>query len=154
MSYSIIKSGSIAATRQPRPQRIGQTMIGVRVDIKQFGYYPEVDRNRPEPDNYQLLREHKFEFNEELQRVEVDYVLVQKPSPDKVTMRQFRLELLARGLLDSVNTAASNAGPEIAIEWEYGSDVERNHPMINSIGAGLGLTERQIDEIFIDAASR
>jgi hypothetical protein len=78
------------------------------------------------------------------------------PVPQSVTMRQGRLALLAIGKLDDVD-AAINAMPEpqqsqSRIEWEYASTLDRNNPLVLSLGPALGLTESDIDNLFIEAA--
>jgi hypothetical protein len=69
-----------------------------------------------------------------------------------VTMRQARLALFQAGLLSSVDAAIA-ALPEAEsavaqIEWEYATEVQRDYPWVIALGAQLGLTETQIDELF------
>lgn len=76
--------------------------------------------------------------------------------PSAVTMRQARLALSAIGLLTQVD-AAINALPEpqktaAKIEWEFSSVVERNRPFVQQLGASLGLTPTQLDNLFIEAS--
>ncbi|HJW23751.1 MAG TPA: hypothetical protein VJ576_02545 [Rhodocyclaceae bacterium] len=75
-----------------------------------------------------------------------------EPVPSSVTMRQARLALLQRGLLDQVNSAiAAKPGPEgdaARIEWDYSSTVERHRPLALAMIAELGLTEAQADDLF------
>lgn len=77
--------------------------------------------------------------------------------PQVVTMRQARLALNAAGLLASVNsTIASMPGPTgdaARIEWEFSSTVERHKPLVVSLTPALGLTDAQIDALFIAAAT-
>jgi hypothetical protein len=42
---------------------------------------------------------------------------------------------------------------QIEVQWEYAPYVERNHPMINTLGASLGLDSDQIDQAFREASS-
>ena len=77
--------------------------------------------------------------------------------PQEVTMRQARLALLGAGLLDDVE-AAINALSEPAktaagIEWEYSQAVQRHRGLVVQIGGALGLTEAQIDTLFMEAAT-
>lgn len=77
--------------------------------------------------------------------------------PTKVTMRQARKALLLAGKLDAVN-AAINALPspqkELAkIEWEYSQEVQRAWPLVAQLIPALGMTERQMDELFIHGAT-
>lgn len=77
--------------------------------------------------------------------------------PEVVTMRQARLALLQAGLLAQVNTAVANmlgaAGDTARIEWEFSSTVERNRPLVQALGAALGLTDAQLDDLFRLAAT-
>lgn len=74
------------------------------------------------------------------------------PVPSSVTMRQARLALLGAGLLDDVTTAI-NAMSEPAktaatIEWEYSNELQRDHALVAVLGAALGLTGAQVDDLF------
>jgi len=75
--------------------------------------------------------------------------------PNSVTMRQARLALLAAGKLSQVD-AAINSLPEpqrseAKIEWEYSGEVLRNKPFVQSLGAALGLSNDDLDALFIEA---
>lgn len=75
--------------------------------------------------------------------------------PASVTMRQARLALLAAGKLAQVE-AAINSLPEpqkseAKIEWEYSAEVVRNKPFVQSLGAALGLSDDDLDSLFIEA---
>lgn len=77
--------------------------------------------------------------------------------PKVVTMRQARLALLGAGLLPGV-TAAINAmdSPQkegAQIEWEYSQTVERDRGFVLLLGAALGLTELQLDNLFVAAGA-
>lgn len=73
--------------------------------------------------------------------------------PQTVTMRQARLALLQAGLLDDVTAAVAGAGEAAKIEWEYASDVSRNAILIQTLGGALGLTDEQLDGLFVLAAT-
>lgn len=77
--------------------------------------------------------------------------------PEVVTMRQARLALLQSGILTQVNTAVANmpgaAGDAARIEWEFSSTVERHRPLTQALGAALGLTDAQLDDLFRLAAT-
>ncbi len=75
------------------------------------------------------------------------------PVPQSVTPRQARLALLAAGLLDQVEAAIA-AGPRAdRITWEFAAEVRRDYAMIANLGASLGLTAGQIDDLFRAAAA-
>lgn len=92
----------------------------------------------------------------------VDGVVVPKPAspvpvPQSVTMRQARLALHAAGLLSGVDAAIA-AMPEPAktaalIEWEYAGNVERNAGLVPAMAAALGMSDADIDDLFISAAT-
>ena len=77
--------------------------------------------------------------------------------PEQVTMRQARLALLGAGLLSSVDAAiASLPSPQkeaAQIEWEYAAVVQRNSGLVPAMAQALGMSEAQIDELFITAAA-
>lgn len=81
---------------------------------------------------------------------------VTSPSvPTEVTMRQARLALLGAGLLESIQPVIDSLDSphkEAAqIEWDYSSTVQRNKQLTGLVGEGLGLTDEQIDDLFIEA---
>lgn len=77
--------------------------------------------------------------------------------PEQVTMRQARLALLAAGLLANVDTSIdslpSPTKEAARIEWDYSSTVERHRGLVQSLGAAMGLTDAQLDALFIQAAT-
>ena len=73
--------------------------------------------------------------------------------PQTVTMRQARLALLGAGLLSTVETAIAGAGAAAAIEWEYAGDVQRASGLVPAMATALGMSETQIDALFVQAAT-
>lgn len=72
-------------------------------------------------------------------------------------MRQARLALLGAGLLQQVDQAIS-ALPEpqqsaARIEWDYSSEVHRDRAFVQQLGQALGLSDEQLDALFIQAAA-
>lgn len=86
-------------------------------------------------------------------------VYVPPPSkiPQIVSMRQARLALLGAGLLANVNAAVAGmtgaAGDAARIEWEYAQEVRRDSALVASLVAGLGLTDTQLDALFVAGAA-
>jgi hypothetical protein len=82
-----------------------------------------------------------------------------RASMHPLTARQFRLGLLNAGIPPSTVTATIGgmpAGPDkdkAQIEWEYATTFNRTHPLIATVGAALGLTEQQIDGMWLAAAN-
>ena len=91
-----------------------------------------------------------------------DGLVLQPPAPSahmvpqQVTMRQARLALLGEGLLALVSPAIDALPPadrEVArIEWDYSSAVVRDRPLVAMLGAALGLSDEELDQLFITAA--
>lgn len=72
--------------------------------------------------------------------------------PQTATPYQARVVLTQAGLRDQVEAVVAQADQATKDAWEYGISVERNSPMIVSLGAALGLTDEQIDQLFIQAS--
>ena len=75
------------------------------------------------------------------------------PVPSSVTPRQARLALLQDGYLNQVDLAVKNAGRDTQIAWDYAISIDRNSPLVATIGTAIGLTDSQIDDLFILAAT-
>jgi hypothetical protein len=86
------------------------------------------------------------------------------PVPDRVTNFQARAVMIATPapgggtLYDAVDAAiqagknASAAGRLAWSAWEYANEVTRAGDLVAQLGAQLGLTEAQIDALFVAAA--
>lgn len=77
--------------------------------------------------------------------------------PDTISARQIRLQLVAMGVAIGDVTAAINALPEpdrtvAGLEWEYATAFERHNPLITAVGAALGLTAAQLDQIWLEGS--
>jgi hypothetical protein len=72
--------------------------------------------------------------------------------PSVATPLQIRLALIKLGRLDEIQTLIANleepAKTIVMTEWEYALEIEKNSTTIQSIGAYIGLTEQEIDDIF------
>ena len=78
--------------------------------------------------------------------------------PKLVTMRQAKLALLQVGMLDAVDTAIATIEDDTErkkaqIEWEYAQEVERDWPTMLAVTSAMGMTEAQVDELFVLAGS-
>lgn len=89
--------------------------------------------------------------------LESDFPAFKPPVPQSVTMRQARIALHRAGLLVDVDAAiASLPSPqkeEAQIEWEFSSTVERSRNITSMLGAALGLSEDELDDLFITASA-
>lgn len=80
------------------------------------------------------------------------------PVPASVTMRQGRDALILAGLDEAVDTAIDAIPDLIARKrarnaWMNSNEFERHNGFIATLGPQLGLTEAQIDQLFITAAT-
>lgn len=72
--------------------------------------------------------------------------------PAAVSMFQARAVLMAHGLYDTVDAALKAAGGVHLLAWEYATEVRRNSPLVADMARQLGLTDEQVDDLFIQAA--
>jgi len=73
-------------------------------------------------------------------------------------MRQARLALLGAGLLDDIEEAIASIPDPVQrraaqIEWEYANTVERQSAFMQQMAVGLGLSAKQMDDLFVQAAA-
>jgi len=77
--------------------------------------------------------------------------------PETVSMGQARIALHRAGLLVKVDAAiASLSEPlktEAELAWQYSNEVERHNGLVSMLAPALGLSEEQLDQLFITAAS-
>lgn len=78
--------------------------------------------------------------------------------PEIVTPRQFKTAVVMSGIqlsqIDQVINSMQEPDKSIAyIAWEYALEFERTHPLISQIGNSIGLTSKDLDDIFILANS-
>jgi hypothetical protein len=85
-------------------------------------------------------------------------ILQEIPVPQTITATQIRLWLVNNGFsMNQIYDIISQIPDpllkaQIEVQWEYAPYVERNHPMINTLGASLGLSSEQIDQAFREAS--
>ena len=73
----------------------------------------------------------------------------------EITSRQFRLSLLAAGvdpglveqsIIDNVTDPVQQKAA--LIEWEYANSVQRDNPLVATLGAVMGKSEEELNAIF------
>jgi len=79
-----------------------------------------------------------------------------KQIPQQVEIAQARLALLSRGLLDRVGAeieAMEEPNRSAAkIEWEFRITIRRDNHLVLALGALLGLSADDLDDLFIEAS--
>jgi hypothetical protein len=77
--------------------------------------------------------------------------------PSSVTQRQARLALNQAGKLAGVDAAiAALSDPQkiqAQIEWEYAGTIDRDSSLVATLGPALGLTDADMDALFITASA-
>jgi hypothetical protein len=82
------------------------------------------------------------------------YIAPPPPIPATVTRFQALAVLAAGGYLDTVRThiATLDQNNVQRLAWENAADWERSSPTLNALAAMLGLTDAQIDDLFVAAS--
>ncbi len=73
-------------------------------------------------------------------------------TPKSVSARQFKLQLLASGLLDDVEAWINQQEQAVRIAYDNSGSFVRTEPMMQAGFTALGFTEEQINEFFIAAS--
>lgn len=75
------------------------------------------------------------------------------PVPDRVSARQFKMQLQIDGLLATVEAWIGQQDALVQIAYANSGTFVRDEPMMLAGFAALGFTEQQIDEFFTAAAA-
>ena len=71
----------------------------------------------------------------------------------KCTAAQARLAMFEAGILGQVQSAIEASGDgALQIAWEYGTEWRRDDPRIAAIAASLGLSDDDVDALFVSAS--
>lgn len=91
---------------------------------------------------------------EEVAAFEASVAGLSDPQPvTSVSARQFKLQLLAAGLLDTVDAWIATQSRAVQIAYEYSGTFVRTEPMMAAGFAAMGFTEEQIDGFFTAASN-
>ena len=77
--------------------------------------------------------------------------------PESISKRQAKQQLLLDGKLDQVKEVIDSIPDETErmmaqLYWDESTEFERNHPTLVELGTALGLTEAELDIMFINAS--
>lgn len=73
--------------------------------------------------------------------------------PQSISPRQIRQQLTAIGLRQAVEEyVASSSDYNLKDWWEYSTSFDRNNEILISASSLLGLTDAQVDDLFIEAS--
>lgn len=68
-----------------------------------------------------------------------------------VSPRQIRQALTRANLRSSVEAAVAAGDQDIKDWWEFATTIERQHPMVLVMATALGVTDAQLDSLFVAA---
>ena len=80
------------------------------------------------------------------------YGEIPPPNVSSVSARQFKLQLLAAGLLDQVDAWIATQSKAVQIAYEYSGMFVRTEPMMAAGFAAMGFTTEQVDNFFSAAS--
>ena len=99
-----------------------------------------------------------FETLEKVSKEKIDAALILKEQKEKelsvpsvITKLQAMKQLKAIGRWEEVKALLSS-NDEINDEWILSNELNRKYPLIISMGTALGLTQEDLDNIFIQAS--
>lgn len=100
----------------------------------------------------------KFQATEHMTKAELEAgyleALRKDAVPKVVTARQARLALNQAGLLDDITAVIAGSNDKsLQIEWEFATEIKRDWPALVALQPALGLSDLQIDELFVLAAT-
>lgn len=75
------------------------------------------------------------------------------PVPASVSRFQAFAAMDAAGVLDQAEQAVAQAGRLAQLAWANAQEFRRESPTVLQLGQALGLTDKQLDDLFIAAAS-
>lgn len=88
-------------------------------------------------------------FNEDGTQQFYDVADIPQSVPSIITPLQARKALRSLGLYEQVNSYIQSLSEEEQEEWEYAIQIERNNHIIVNGANYLGLSEEQVDSLFI-----
>lgn len=92
---------------------------------------------------------------QELPDLPIEAVPVRVPA--EVTMRQARLALHMAGKLsiveDAINALPDPPKTAARIEWDFSNTIQRRNGFVSQIAPLIGMSESEIDSLFIQAAT-
>lgn len=122
------------------------------IGVKFYEYIPD-----PIPENTNIVST-SYTIDHESKKVYGSYITEPIAPPQTITATQVRLWLIDNNInLDDIVIAINSIQDPLLkqktlIQWEYAPYIERNHPLIETIGSMLGLNSEQIDNAFLQAS--
>lgn len=74
------------------------------------------------------------------------------PAPNVLPARQFWIACLELGYLPSIKAMKNGLSESEALHLDKATDIDRNNPVFKAFAAQLGVTSKQIDDLFVYGA--
>lgn len=74
-----------------------------------------------------------------------------KDCPEQVANWKLTIVLEEAGYIDQINAMMEQAKFRVRHAWENATNISRTSPALNAAAEQLGLTEEQVDQLFIEA---
>lgn len=102
------------------------------------------------------LEENKFEYVEKIvttvEEEKIEEQIVDENSvPTKISRLQAKLQLLEIGLLDEVEDLVAQ-DRKVQLYWKEADNFYRTDSILLSMATAIGLTDEQLDKLFIEAS--
>lgn len=136
---------------------------GNETELNNLGWYTIQKVNVSFDGSTQFIADYTYEFTNNMV-YETPVIQLKPAGPDpvtewrnslRITPFQAKVVLYQSGLLDTVNTmmSAPEADPLAKLAWENAIEFKRLDANIVALGAAIGLTEEQIDQMFVTGAT-
>ena len=74
-------------------------------------------------------------------------------TPSSLSPRQLRLVLDYAGLLDQVDAFAAKQERAVQLSWQWATEFRRDDQLLNTMAENMGITQDQIDAMFVEGAT-
>lgn len=101
----------------------------------------------------------KWQYKWRVDQLSVEQIETQRKAsvPETVSPAQFREALIDTPygdgvLFDAVEAIVATLERKKQLKWEFATEIRRDNPDVVAIAVALGLTEMQLDKVFIDGS--
>lgn len=156
MNYIKLHTGEEQTLRQIRRDNPNISIPNGEPDLTHLGYAKIEEFAPPTPGEGEIARQGDPEEYAPGQWRQTWIVEDAPPAPipQVVSRFQARAALHLAGLLESVETLMQDPSTDLLarLAWQDAQEFKRQSPTVLAMAAALGLTEAQVDELFVTAA--
>lgn len=136
----------------PDGSQISPVVLGWRDDEAGYAVVEVIDFVAPEGKQIVGVPSYTIEDGKAVESYEVEDIPA-PPVPDRVSSRQFKMQLLIDGLFDDVEAWVGAQSQLVQIAYHNSGTFVRGEPLMAAGFAALGFTEEQGDQFFTAAAA-